>query len=240
MSPQQIRDADEKEYWRKFHAVRGDLESAVRSNQVYFTINNLLLTNNEVGMKLNEYGDFWTLNAHALQTTFFVSFGKLFDPRNGTISVPKLVTATIERPWLFSKSALLERKRGEYGIQGQDPQWLVEYIGHAWEPSTEDLAAMEDELKPYHSRFRSIYQPLRHRYFAHRSEEDEESIATLFARTRIAEVDGILRFLHTLIWSVQELHMNGTEIDLRNFGSYESYVARIQRRTEEFIRQLLP
>jgi hypothetical protein len=35
------------------------------------------------------------VNAYALQAAFFMAFGRIFDPRRDSFSVPKLVDATI-------------------------------------------------------------------------------------------------------------------------------------------------
>jgi hypothetical protein len=231
--------ADEAEYWRQFHMMRNELAGAVRSNHVYLTINNLVLSENEVGLKLNEHGDFWQLNAVALQTTFFIAFGKLFDPRRGTVSIPRVLDATIARPHLFAKEALRERKRKDNQIVGPDPKWLVDYMKTAWEPTEQDLALLKGALKPHQKKFKHIYQPIRHRFYAHRSDEDEKSIADLFAKTRISEIDEILGFLHTLIWEIQDLYQNGRKPNLSNFDGYKGYVTEITRNTEEFVHQLV-
>jgi hypothetical protein len=226
----------EDEYWRIFHLIRGDVEAATKCNHAYLTINHLIVSEPALHEKINKFADFWTMNSFALQTTFFISFGRLFDKRQDALSAQKLVDATIANPRLFSKAALRERKR-KLSRDGTDPEWLVESIQNAWEPTTADLIPLNDALAPHREKFKIIYSPIRHRYYAHRSKDDEAAISALFGKTQIDEVNEILRFLHTLIWAIQELASNGTRPNLTNFVDYENYVHGIKRRTEQFVRQ---
>lgn len=109
------------EYWRMFELVQGDIEKAIESNNAYLTIHDLARADPAVLAKYNRFADFWTLNAYALQTTFFIAFGRIFDERQDSFSIQKLVEATILNPAFFSKAALLERKQPSPRISGEDP-----------------------------------------------------------------------------------------------------------------------
>jgi hypothetical protein len=226
------------EYWRIFHVIRGDVEAAIKSNHTYLTIQNLLVSDRAIYDKINKSPEFWTLNTYALQTTFFIAFGRVFDSRNDSLSIQKLVKATIADPAFFSKAALRQRKRQASNIQGSDPDWLVEYVRAAWEPTEADLRPLKDALTPHWDKFRTIYRPIRHKAFAHRSTEDEAAIASLFSRTMIGDVSEILRFLHTVLWAIKEMAWNARRPDLTDFRDYEDYVRNINAKTEEFVRRL--
>jgi hypothetical protein len=223
-----------EEYWRIQGLVHGDVEAAVKSNHTYLAINNLALAEPEILDRFQKYADFWTFTQYALQTTFFISFGRIFDGRHDALSVQKLLALTSGNAELFSKAALLERKRKL--LQGPDPDWLAEYIENAWEPSSIDLKPLKKALAPHYEKFEDIYRPIRHRYYAHRGDETKEAISELFSKTRIDEVNEILRFLHTLILALQNLAMNGTRPDLTDFRNYEGHVSMIKTRVEHFIR----
>jgi hypothetical protein len=141
-------------------------------------------------------------------------------------------------PALFSKAALRERKRKSANINDADPTWLVEYVQNAWEPTTADLGLLKTALTPHFEKFKTIYKPIRHKAFAHRSIEDENAIAALFGRTLFGDVAEILRFLHTLLWAITELAWNAKCPDLTDFSDYEAYVLNVNAKTEKFIRQL--
>jgi hypothetical protein len=107
--------------------IRGDVETAIKSNFTYLTIHRLAAENADIFDKYNRFAEFWTLNAYSLQTTFFVTFGRIFDTRRDVYSVHKVVEETIANPTFFSKSALRDRKRKASRIAGVDPEWLVDY-----------------------------------------------------------------------------------------------------------------
>src|SRR4051812_21315181 len=112
-----------EEYWRMFHLVRGDVEGAIASHTAYFKMRSLAATDNKVLQKYNRTPDLWRLNAHAYQTTFFISLGRVFDKRNDAWSIYDLTENTAEYVGWFSKAALRERKRAESSKNGEDPEW---------------------------------------------------------------------------------------------------------------------
>jgi hypothetical protein len=228
----------DEEYWRMFHLIRGDVEAAIKSNHAYLTINNLAVAERKIHQKLNKFPEFWTLNAFALQTTFFIVFGRIFDASADSYSVQKLVEATIANPAFFSKAALRERKRQASNVSGPDPQWLVDYVATAWEPTVADLEPLRIALTPHCEKFRAIYRPIRHKYFAHKGIESDAAIWALFGKTLIGDVAEILRFLHTLLWAINEMAWNARRPDLSDPCDYEGYVNGLNTKTEKFVRQL--
>jgi len=163
------RIATEEDYWRMFDLIRGDVETAIKSNFTYLTIHRLAAENAEIFDKYNRFAEFWMLNAYSLQTTFFVTFGRIFDTRRDVYSVHKVVEGAIANPSFFSKSALRARKRKASRIADVDPGWLVEYVAHAWEPTRAELEPLRIALAPNFAKFKAIYQPIRHQVFAHKS-----------------------------------------------------------------------
>lgn len=218
-----------------FNLIRGDVETAIRSNFTYLTIHRLAAENADIYAKYNRFAEFWVLNAYSLQTTFFVTFGRIFDPRRDAYSVQKVVDATIANPQLFSKTALRERKRKVSKIVGADPDWLVDYINDAWEPSRADLVSLRTALVPHYEKFKTIYQPIRHQVFAHKTIQDDKATAALFEKTLIADVAEILRFLHTLFWAIWEMAWNANPLALSDFRSFHAEVSRVTEKTEEFV-----
>src|ERR1700722_939389 len=131
---------EEHEYWRAYSLIRADVQAAIDCSHTFLTINNLVVTDQELGQKLNRFAGFWILNRFALQTTFFIAFGRLFDTRRDALSVPKLVDKTISNPGLFAKTALRERmlKNSQPGSASL-PNWPDENVQRAWEPRAASL-----------------------------------------------------------------------------------------------------
>jgi hypothetical protein len=68
--------------------------------------------------------------------------------------------------------------------------------------------------------------------------EDDAATSALFAKTVIGDVNEVLRFLHTLLWVITEMALNGREPNIANFKDCEVYVANLNSRTERFVRGL--
>jgi hypothetical protein len=227
-----------QKYWHLFDVVRGDLDAAIKSNTAHLKIHALAAADREIFDKYNRFAEFWTLTTSALQTAFFISFGRLFDTRRDSASVIRLIDATIANPFFFSKAALRESKRELSRVSAADPPWLSDCIKNAWEPNAGDLDFLRSALQPHAIKFKTIYQPIRHRVYAHRSTEDAGAIAALFEKTLITDIAEILRFLDTLLEAVRHLAWNGVRPDLTNFAHYEKFVRDLDRDIEAFICQL--
>ena len=122
-------------------------------------------------------------------------------------------------------------------MTGADPQWLVDYVNQAWEPTGADLEPLRAALKPHYDKFKAIYQPIRHKYFAHRGTESQQAIEALFSKTLKVDVAEILGFLHTTLWAIREMAWNASRPDLTNCANYQGYVKSLNGQIEEFIRK---
>lgn len=213
-------------------------QTSSRYYSAYWKINNLARDDDKILKKYNRHAHFWTLNSYALQSTFFIAFGRIFDERKDVFSVQKVVDATIKNPQFFTKAALRLRKRKVAQVHGSDPQWLIDYVIAAWEPTTDDLQTLKTALVPHYHKFKAIYQPIRHTYFAHRRTASEAAIHALFQKTLIAEVSEILRFLHTLIWSIDQMAINARRLDLADFADYNNWVRNLDKDVEAFVKTL--
>jgi hypothetical protein len=83
-------------------------------------------------------------------------------------------------------------------------------LADAWEPTRASLEVFRPELKPHVEKFIQIYEPIRHKYFAHRGKDSEEAIWELFKKTAIAEVADILRFSYGLVMGINDMAWNAT------------------------------
>lgn len=228
----------EERFWRIYEGIRADVGAAIKSNFTYLMIYNLKAGDQDIQAKISRYPELWTTLLYSLQTTFFISFGRLFDKSGDALSIVRLVDTAIKNPQIFSKAALLRRKRFDCRIVGEDPEWLTKYIADAWEPTGSDLKPLITALAPHCEKFKQVYAPIRNEIYAHRSKKNEEEVYVHFGKTLIGDVDYILRFVHTLLVALQELVSNGRKPDLINFTDYEAYVRRVSAEVEAFIRRL--
>lgn len=232
---------DSEEYWRLFHLVRGDVEAAIGCNSTYQTIHRLARENQDVLDLYNRYADFWRATTHGLQSGFFMAFGRIFDRAGESFSIEDLVEQTIEHPGFFSKAELRKRKREYSHIYGDalDPDWLILYIDSATEPTRQNLELLRTELGPHIKKFKEVYGPVRHQYFAHRTKATEDVIAELFSKTNVTEAADILKSVYDLIGGIQDMAANGTLPGQWHHGHYESLYRKYESSAESFVRQLV-
>jgi hypothetical protein len=165
-----------------FDSVRGDVEGAIKSNCAYLAIHSLAAADRKIYDKYQRSAQFWVLIAYALQTTFFIAFGRIFDKRTDSFSIQKVVESTIANPVFFSRGALRERRRKSDNMYGPDPQWLIDYVNQAWEPTAADLEPLRTSLMPHYDKFTAIYRPIRHKFFAHRERKASKPSIVYSAR----------------------------------------------------------
>jgi hypothetical protein len=51
-------------------------------------------------------------------------------------------------------------------------------------------------------------------------------------------VSEILRFLHTLIYAIDQMAINGRPIDFTDFRDYDNWVKKLDKEIAEFIEEL--
>jgi AbiU2 len=133
---------------------------------------------------------FWSTQAYCLQTTFFIIFGRIFDPDSDAHSINGVLKATRDNSQLFSRSALAERK-GDAAVQSAIARELIE---SAWEPSADDLKRVATPLNGCEKRFENVYQPIRSKVFAHGTLKDPDR-AELISNAQIPEIIAMLTAL---------------------------------------------
>jgi hypothetical protein len=229
---------EEDRFESRFKAIQTDVRAATTSHFIYLAIHNASDSELDIREKLRRSPEFWSTVMFSLQTTFFVSIGRLFDKRRDALSVESLLKTAIRAPAVFSRSALLRRKRFDCRIQGDDPDWLSDYISNAWEPTQADLESLLTALSPYSAQFKKIYAPIRHKIYAHRSQEDEPTVYKLFSHALISDVEELLRFLNTLIFTLQELILSGRKPDLSDDAEYSRYLMELRTEAKDLLRRL--
>lgn len=229
-----------EEYWRLYDAVRGDLDITISSITTYLTIRRMALADEEIMAGLNREAEFWRIASYALQEAFFLGLGRLFDDTRGTISVEDLVNATIEYPGFFTREEMRRRKLSSIHLEhGEpEPEWFVNFVENAWAPKRGDLEYLRSELQPYVKRFREVYEPIRHQYFAHRSKMSETAIGALFEGAVVTEAIDILKFLKALTGSIWDLAWNGEKPDLTRGHGYEGYAELVGGKARDLLNRL--
>jgi hypothetical protein len=193
----------EEEYRELFDIVRNDISSATSAFYTYLEINKFASESQENYAKINQDAYFWMGQLYALQTTWFIVLGRLFD--RGGYSIRKFLALTAAHRGLFTKVALAERKRKE--ARQDNPEWLDEYLRTAWEPTTRDLENIVASIGTAEAKWKHSYKPIREKVFAHH--DLGVSVDQLFGRTLVGDIEEILHNLNRIRIAIFQLLENG-------------------------------
>ncbi len=197
----------EAEYERNFSLIADQISGATRAFYTYTEINKFAGENNENYQKINRDGHFWSGQLYALQTTWFIILGRIFDPARGAYSIHDFLASTVAYKGFFSKDALAERKRTASGRA--EPEWLDGYVNAAWEPTAADLEKIRATVEASDAKWKEVYQPIRNKVFAHN--DPKAVIADLFRDTLVGDIEDILHDLNKIRTAVFQLLENGRE-----------------------------
>jgi AbiU2 len=197
----------EAEYKRLFSLIADQITGATRTFYTYIEINKFASENNENYQKINQDGHFWSGELYALQTTWFIILGRIYDRTKESYSIHDFLESTVDYKGFFSKRALAEGKRAAAG-QGQ-PSWLADYLKSAWEPSTADLEKIRTVITASDEKWTKVYKPIRDKVFAHTN--PNVVVSVLFRDALVGDIEDILRDLNKIRTAVFQLLENGRE-----------------------------
>jgi hypothetical protein len=197
----------EAEYWRKYELVRSDVYTAIAAFYTYIEIHTCAAESQEIYNKVSNAATFWNIQLYSLQTTFFIVLGRIFDTNRDAHSIRKFVTETVKHKGYFSKKALAARRLE--ASRGERPEWLDEFLKDVHEPTVTDLESLANALTPHEAKFRSIYDPIRNKVFAHSGLGDPKLVSELFSTILIKDIEDIVYFLHDLLEAIWQLWHNG-------------------------------
>ena len=154
----------------------------------------------------------WITIRHSLQTTFFITLGRIFDIDRDAFSADVLLKTCIKELDIFSYDNL--RKRKIEGQQGTEPEWLDKFMASTNQPTEKDFLRLKDELSRKRKVFQKVYQPIRHKVIAHTDMKYMEREDELLDKTNIGELEEILWFLNDLKQLLFDIYENGREAKL--------------------------
>jgi len=157
----------------------------------------------------------WNIILYSLQSTFFITIGRLFDTDRRSFSVHTFLRECIENVDQFSKDAL--RKRRIKGSEADKPSWLDEFIEKSYQPNKEDFLKLKGEVSKRQKQYKSIYKPIRHKIFAHKDLKNIKCVDILFGEAKIGEMQDLLCFLYQIERIIFQLLYNGRLMNIGDF-----------------------
>jgi hypothetical protein len=224
------------EFRRLYEVVDGEVEMAISCFYTDRALNQGALDDEATYSFLNRHAGFWNVHRYCLQSTFFITLGRLFDTSGDVRSLHTLLGAVIKHPELFSKDRLRARK---IALVHGTPDWLEDRVNEAWEPSTTDLRLFKQAIKPWTAIFRELFAPIRHQVFGHSILTEQQLVQELFSKLQLAEIDLLLYVLRDVLSSLDDLFLNGNKpaMGTRSYGYRERINLEVQRLLDQFNRE---
>ncbi|MCV6610433.1 MAG: hypothetical protein OIF55_06660 [Amphritea sp.] len=191
---------------RKLEYFRSEINKATASYAAWKSFHDICVENKDAYKSFNRNATYWNITQYALQQSFFITLGRIFDTNSKSVSIFRLVRTCKGNIREFSKPSLRKRKGNE--------DWVDSYIDQAYEVTSRDFERLRMEIKPYKQTFDDNFKPIRHQVFAHFDGTSASCTQTLFGKVKISECEDILGFLNQVYRYVLELYNNGRLISL--------------------------
>ena len=219
----------------KAHKIfRDEVTAAAWSFFVWKSFNRIVSKDDELYQRINVNALSWNVITHSLQSTFFITIGRLFDIDGAAFSVHAFLRSCIENIGQFSLEALRQRKIDDNG--GVVPDWLDDYMANSYTPTENDFQRIRGEVSKYQKVYEDIYKPIRHQLIAHKEKESIEKADELFGKTNIGHIEELLDFFHQIENIVFDLLHNGklNEIGFYSFSESE----RVEKDVNDLLEKL--
>jgi hypothetical protein len=145
--------------------LRKEADAAVQAYYSLKTVHELISTDKELLRRMKDTSYFWATVLHALQSVYFLSFRKFYDPNNRSHRFEKLIKLCENHIGLFKKEALAERRKKNFSSREE----LKSYVRNAFIPKKgffEDFKQrVYKELNQLN--FRRVYQEIADKVIAH-------------------------------------------------------------------------
>ena len=182
-------------------------ESGVAAQYIYaeMAIQHAASKSKRLLNRLNTTPTFWLSCSAALQSSAYISLGRIFDTKSN-YNVAALLDAMEKSLDIFQREGLASRKRNGSEI---DPPWLPDYLESAHYPTIKDINRLRAMVEKYRAIYERAVKPARNKYLAHREKEESAEVKALFAGGTVRELWRLTTFLHQLYEVLWEQLHNG-------------------------------
>lgn len=213
--------------------VRKDSDSAVQFMYAWVSFNACAGETATILRRVNHNALFWNTVLGALQTSLFISLGRLFDRDSRSFGLDRLLKTAVRERQIFSRTALARRK----AKQSPGANWINSYVRDAHVPTKEDFRRLLRYTGTKRRIYEKVYAKIRNQIFAHSGAVTWKRSDDLFSATNIHELQKLalsLSEIHEALW---QLYFNGHSIRHRR-RPYA--LATLRRRTPRDRGVLLP
>lgn len=198
-------------------------------------VNSVASADKEILAALNRTPSSWNVFLHSLQTTTFISLGRIFDSNGGSFSVHGLARYCSKNIHEFDQSSLKTRK-----IEGYDkePEWLEGYLNSAYYPNKGDIKRLKEKISGYREIYEKKYKPIRNKVMAHKDFSKIGKDGELFEETNITELERIISFLNQVKLGVQEQYYNGRKMTFTSASIFDEHDKSAEKEITELLNNL--
>lgn len=201
----------EQEFVQELEIFRVEVESAIQFCYAFLTLHASLAKDKKAHDIVNRTPLFWNTNLAALQSSFFITLGRIFD-QNSPHNVDRILKVAQTNSVIFSKAALETRKRE--GSPNAD-EWIDNYMKDVYVPVPEDFRRLRTYVKQNRKIYEKAYRDIRHKVFAHKECTSSEDVAALFARTNVTEMQKLIISTNRIYQALWQIYHNGRKLVLR-------------------------
>ena len=190
---------------------RAEAQSGAQMLYAFLSMQAVLAEKRRLRDAVNENPLFWKTTLAAMQTSFFITLGRVFDT-SSKHNLFKLLKYAEDHAEIFSLDALAARKQA---ASPNADEWLDEYLATAHVPTQQDFDRLRRRAQHYDRIYRRNYKRIRNKIYAHKEATDDATVQSLFANTRIRELENIFVYLNKVHECLWQLLNNGREPKLR-------------------------
>jgi hypothetical protein len=210
---------------------RIDVESGIQYFSAYLAIHNIASQQKAIERILNSAPLFWKTNLSALQSSTFITLGRIFDTRQNH-NLSRLINLAERNQKIFSLKALARRKQGK---SADEPEWLKKYLRGCYEPTTLDFRQLKKITAKWRTVYEKNYRNIRNQIYAHKEVVEREDVLILFQQTNIDELHNIFLFLWELYNVLWSLYHNGHKPDFMSTPMVSTVQETITKEVEHFL-----
>ncbi len=202
----------EARFVKDLEIFRAEAQSGAQMLYALLSLQATLAEKKNLRDAVNENPLFWKTALAAMQTSFFITLGRVFDT-NSKHNLFALLKYAEEHSEIFSLDSLAARKRAQ---SANADEWLQEYLAAAHVPIPEDFVRLRRRAQHYDRIYRKSYKKIRNKIYAHKEATDSSKVQSLFAKTKVRELENIFVYLNKVHDCLWELLSNGREPKLRS------------------------
>lgn len=201
----------EEKFTRELEIFRTEAQAGAQFLYSYLAFNSIISENKRALAFVNHAPLFWKTNMGALQTSFFIVLGRIFD-QSSRHNIDVLVSICENNSGIFSKAALAVRKKRD---SANAHEWLDGYLERAYEPTPHDFRELRKKVREYRKLYESNYRDIRRKIYAHKEITESAEVEKLFSKTNTRELQRVFVFVNAFYEALWELFHNGRKPVLR-------------------------